>query len=303
MSVSSSSSDFRRFDWHDAERQRPVLGSVWTPSSDPPDETADPFPLVVFSHGAFGSALNYSWLAEYLTRNGFVVLGVDHFAESWQYGADTVDPASPSRIWYRPADCTFALTRLLADEHFVGRIDPARIGAVGHSSGGTTALALGGAILDADALSAYCRSDAGQLDLGCHYAPRSSAVTPAPAEAARSYRDSRVGAIVALDPACGPGYDEASLSRVDIPALIVGSTDNDFLPFEYHAGRYASLLPDAQLLKLQRGEGHFVYLDCCTSDRVANGVPLCVDRPGVDREAVHADLAPRILAFLMASLA
>jgi predicted dienelactone hydrolase len=29
-------------------------------------------------------------------------------------------------------------------------------------------------------------------------------------------------------------------------------------------------------------------------------VPLCRDRQGVDREAVHADLAARILAFFLA---
>ena len=35
----------------------------------------------------------------------------------------------------------------------------------------------------------------------------------------------------------------------------------------------------------------------------ANGVPLCVDREGVDRVAVHSALAPRILAFLTSSIA
>jgi len=112
------------------------------------------------------------------------------------------------------------------------------------------------------------------------------------------YRDARVGAIVALDPAAGPAHDAASLADVRVRVLVVGSKDNDFLPFEHHAGRYARFLPNATLIGLDDGEGHFVYLNSCTSDLAANGVPLCVDRLGVDREKVHAKVAPKILAFV-----
>jgi hypothetical protein len=31
-------------------------------------------------------------------------------------------------------------------------------------------------------------------------------------------------------------------------------------------------------------------------------VPICIDREGVDREAVHARLAPQILAFLLEAM-
>jgi predicted dienelactone hydrolase len=187
-------------------------------------------------------------------------------------------------------------------EDFRERIDSARIGALGHSSGGATAMALGGATFDPAALAAYCRSDAGRMDRGCDYARQSASSPLAPPEASRSYRDSRVMAIVALDPAGGPGHDEASLAQVQVPVLVVGSEDNDFLPFAHHAGRYASLLPNAVLVRLRDGEGHFVYLNSCTSDLSANGVPLCVDRKGVDREAVHERLATKILAFFTAAM-
>jgi predicted dienelactone hydrolase len=313
---------YRHFTWHDIDRNRPVWADVWFPSTDASEEQVipfglgqgraipsagvaaqgAPFPLVVMSHGASGSASNYSWLAEYLARNGVVVLGVSHYGESWLYGPETVDPDAVTRLWARPGDCTFALTQLLMNEDFGARVDSARIGALGHSSGGATVMALGGATLDPAALSTYCRSDAGLRDRGCQYAGRSEASLRAPAEATRSYRDPRVIAIVALDPAAGPGHDAASLAQVTVPVLVVGSEDNDFLPFEHHAGRYAALLPNAVLIQLQDGEGHFVYLNSCTSDLAANGVPLCVDRTGVDREAVHARLAPQIRAFFVAAM-
>ena len=308
----------RRFKWHDADRNRPVWADVWFPTADQRDEIAIPyglgsgrvvpdaavatadgsFPLVVLSPGASGSATNYSWLAEYLARHGSVVLGVSHYGESFVYGVETIDPAAVLRLWVRPSDCTFALTQLLASDEFKGRINVDRINALGHSSGGATALALGGATLDPMALLKYCQSDAARSDLGCVYARQLKSQPPPPPEATRSYHDPRIAAIVALDPAAGPAHDAASLARVRVPVLVVGSRDNDFLPFEHHAARYARLLPNASLIGLDDGEGHFVYLNSCTSDLQANGVPLCVDRLGVDREKVHARLAPQILAFL-----
>jgi predicted dienelactone hydrolase len=123
---------------------------------------------------------------------------------------------------------------------------------------------------------------------------------PEPMTSPGVYRDTRVTAIVELDPAAGPGHDAASLANVRMPVLIVGTEDNDFLPFTRHECHYAALLPNAALVTLRNGEGHFVYLNSCTSDLSANGVPLCRDRQGVDREAVHADLAARILAFFLA---
>ena len=312
---------YRRYKWHDAGHDRPVWSDVWYPSTDEPEERAifyglgqgaviagahvaasqPPFSLAVMSHGAFGSAPAYAWLAEYLARRGIVVLGVSHYGESSLYGVETVDPSAVTRLWVRPRDCTFALTQLLMNEDFDGRIDRARIAAIGHSSGGATVVALGGATFDPAALSAYCRSDDARADRGCLYARLLDTVPVPLRDATMSHQDSRITAIVVMDPAAGPGYSADSLAQVIVPVLVIGSEDNDFLPFAQHAGRYAGLLPMASLIALRSGEGHFVYLNACTSDLLANGVPLCVDRAEVDRKAVHARLAPQILAFLRES--
>ena len=63
------------------------------------------------------------------------------------------------RLWVGSADCSVALTQLLTCDEFRACLDRTRIGALGHSSGGATALALGGATLDYTALSVYCRSE------------------------------------------------------------------------------------------------------------------------------------------------
>ncbi len=310
---------------HDAARSRPVVVDAWYPAAAPAAETvrsyglgtgraaedAHPatgaFPVVLLSHGAFGAARNYSWLAEHLARAGYVVCGVSHFRESYVHGVDTIDPQAAGQLDDRAQDCSFALDHLLEASPLRAHADPARVGALGHSSGGATVVTLAGGVFEPDRMQAYCAGDGARDDKGCGYGSGPGAApervrSPVPAGPVRR-PDPRVRAVVALDPALGPGFDEGSLAAVQVPALVVGSVHNDFLPLEQHAARYARHIPGAVFTRLDGGEGHFVYLNRCTGDREANGVPLCSDRPGVDRDAVHARLRPVVTAFLAEHLA
>ncbi|MGB9175628.1 MAG: hypothetical protein WCB46_02685 [Methanoregula sp.] len=81
------------------------------------------------------------------------------------------------------------------------------------------------------------------------------------------------------------------------PAGIVGAVQNDVLPFGYHAEHYARSIPGALLTWFTGSERHFIYLEVCHDSRDAGGVPLCRDRPGVDRAAAHACLISIIAGF------
>jgi len=299
----------------DRTRNRPILIDLWYPAVPSAAEQpfdyrpgrgmaapdADPLeedqPVVVLSPGAFGAARNYSWIAESLARRGFVVAGVSHFGESFVYGPETVDSSAALQPWQRPQDCSAALDFLLSHPRFGKIADSGRIGALGHSSGGATVIALAGGMFDPEAMREYCDSDAARGDRGCLYgAPQPRQAVTAEA-ARRSYRDERIRAVVALDPALGPGHGARSLSRVRVPVHIIGSVENDFLPFEHHAGRFARLIPGASLTPLAHGEGHFIFLDECSGDLEAQGVPLCRDREGVQRAIVHARLIGTVVQF------
>jgi predicted dienelactone hydrolase len=78
--------------------------------------------------------------------------------------------------------------------------------------------------------------------------------------------------------------------------------ENDFLPFEHHAARFARLIPGASLTPLAHGEGHFIFLDECSSDLSAQGVPLCRDRAGVQRSIVHGKVTQIVTQFFMQHL-
>jgi predicted dienelactone hydrolase len=143
----------------------------------------------------------------------------------------------------------------------------------------------------------YCRSEEARMDKGCLYARQALAPPSSEAASRRSFTDSRIRAIVALDPALGPAHSTFSLSLIRVPVHVVGAVENDFLPYEHHAARYARTIPGASHTRLTRGEGHFVFLNQCKTDNEVNGVPLCKDREGVQREEVHARLAVIIQSF------
>ena len=256
------------------------------------------FPLVVLSHGAFGAARNYSWIAEHLARSGYVVAGVSHFGESYVYGVETIDPASVTDVTDRARDCSFVLDQIVDGSGLGVPVDAARVGAIGHSSGGATVAALAGGVYDRDGMLRYCAVEAPTEDRGCDYARIPGGGGGREAHQPRpDLRDRRITAVMLLDPALGPGFDAASLGGITVPCHVVGSVRNDFLPIEQHAARYARLIPGTVLTRLDDGQGHFIYLDVCSSDREANGVPLCRDRDGVDREATHERLREVVREF------
>ena len=294
------------------EGQRPLQVDLWYPADPVAEElrftyepgsvgkaatqaepARDAAPLVVLSADAHGSARSYTWLAEFLARRGFIVAGVSPGEESPDRQGPTQGRLAAGRAWEQARDCSAALDFVLSHPEFGGQADPARIGAVGHSSGGAAVLALAGAVFDPAAMQAYCRSAASQNDLACQEPATSTEV----GGAGGSLLDPRVRAVAALDPSLGPGHNARSLSCVQVPVHIVATVEGDFLPFEHHAGRYARLIPGAFLTPLTHGEGHFVFLDECRGEERVAGVPVCRDRDGVQRSAVHARLAEILARF------
>lgn len=257
----------------------------------------DKLPVVLLSHGSMGAASNYSWIAEPLARHGYVVLGVSHFGESPAFGPATMNPTTVTHFGDRTRDINAALDFLITKSAYARHIDPQRLGALGHSSGGATVLMLAGAGFAMADMRTYC-AQARAVDKGCQYpagAP-SSDQTPVPSP-------TPINALVLMDPAVGPGFAEAGLRALKTPALVIGSVHDDFLPFAAHAGRVSGLLGSAKTVRLAGGAGHFVYVDRCSLPIDVMGVRLCTDRAGVDRDATHAKLVPQILSFLDRHLA
>jgi len=293
----------------DESRDRQIHLDIWYPAS--PQEqghsygiskgsvaagapvTGTRLPIVLLSHGAMGAASNYSWLAEYLARRGYVVLGVSHFRESPVFGLDSIDPTSVSRFDERVKDLNFALDYLIDRSKFSASIDANRIALVGHSSGGASVLMMSGVPFSAKSLGEYCQKKSSVNDKGCLYPHSRNIAELSIPHSTRAFR-----AIVAMDPAVGPGFTKDALRTIRTPTLIIGSVKDDFLPFDSHAGYIARQIKSSKLIKLDKGAGHFVFLDVCNLPINAMGVPICSDAHDIDRDSVHKTLAANILQFL-----
>lgn len=314
---------FRLEQFEDSQRARSILIDWWYPVANQTAQkynyglgsgkvvedgsiAVGEFPLVVLSHGAMGAARNYSWIAEALARNGYVVAGISHYGESYVYGPATIDPSAVVRFWERSVDVSAALTYIEKHSTMAGSIDPGHIGFLGHSSGGATALSLAGVVFNLQHLASYCRSSRAAADRGCDYGDSDTDTpTQRPEDevaSKQSYLDNRITTFVALDPALGPGLTDFTGVDPANKMLIVGSVQNDFLPFQHHAELLGRGYPMSDLYKLDDGEGHFVYLNQCSQDIKANGVPLCEDREGVSRAIVHEKLTQLVLRHFNGSL-
>lgn len=110
-------------------------------------KSSGPFPVIVFSHGLYGSKDNYLPLTEFWASHGYVVIQVNH-ADSLKLGTRLGDPRALLAWDERPRDISFIIDALQAlnegNEQLKGKLNLEKIGVGGHSFGaGTTQLVAG----------------------------------------------------------------------------------------------------------------------------------------------------------------
>lgn len=302
--------DVTHLDFVDPSRKRPIKLTIWYPSGQDCGEAkiclsqeVNKSKTAVFSHGAMGAARGYNWIGHALASQGIVTVGINHYGESWVYGPEHIDPAAALAFWNRPQDVSFALDLMQANRFDNGEPLPLfskKLGwndviAIGHSSGGATAIALAGGTFDYIKASAYCAAQPNDRSCGYMASLANLKETPPSSE---SYFDDRIKRVIALDPALGHLSEVDSLGQIRIPTLVIGSKQNDFLDYAQHAKFYASQIPTTEHLVLDSGEGHFVYLDECNLPHKAMGVSICVDKEQVNRGQAHQKMYAAIFPFI-----
>ncbi|MFC4171178.1 alpha/beta hydrolase family protein [Microvirga sp. GCM10011540] len=254
-------------------------------------------PLVLLSHGSGGHAANLGWIASRLVAEGFVVAAPNH------PGSTTGDAsqASTIKIWNRPADISAVLTAVVADPAVGAGIDPDRVGVLGFSLGGYTALALAGARVDAAGYARYCESGAAGPE--CAWFARGGVnLRSLDAERFnRQNRDPRVRMAVSVDPAFARAYDRASLSGISVPTHIINLGRPGWIIPAVEGSALAEAIPGAEYETVPDAI-HFSFLGECKPEGAAvlkaegDEDPLCDDGGSRPRAALHAELASMIAA-------
>ena len=260
-------------------------------------------PVVVLSHGSGGNAERLGWIATELALRGMIVAAVNHPGTT---SRDSL-PARTVMPWERTADLTAVLDFLAGDPGPGLQPDLTRVGVLGFSLGGGTALLSSGARLSKDAFTAYCAANAGQQDCGWLAAGGVDFATIDAVRYEADLRDPRVGVVVAVDPALSQAMTGTSLAAMALPVLIVNLGAPDDIPAAMRSDALAARIPGARYLSVP-GAWHFSFLARCSLfGKVMIGLAgddnICAEAPGGrDRAAVQTDLAAEIGNFLQERL-
>lgn len=188
------------------EKKRQPNVDMWLPPEFQSSE--EKWPLIVFSHGFGGCGNQSKFLTSYLADHGYIVIAPDHEdADCSKSGAGmrtglqdmhagkSGRPERPFRnpdYWTeeterdRREDVLFAVSSMLDDRMYKNYIDVDRIGLIGYSLGGYTALGMAGGW--------------------------------------KGWKDDRFKAVLALSPYIAPYVETHGLGRISVPVMYQGGT-------------------------------------------------------------------------------
>ncbi|CAE6767635.1 hypothetical protein R75461_03675 [Paraburkholderia nemoris] len=258
------------------------------------------FPVVLLSHGRRGGPLSHRDLAVALARAGFIVVAPTHVGDASGF---PLAKTQAQVLIDRPRQAEEALDAVLSSPGFSPTVDASRIGMIGYSAGGYTALILAGAKPDFAHASAVCahRDDPGSCPRGNAPGSASDATSVSPELVAwRPPVDSRLKALVLMDP-LAVMFDSSSFSSIHVPALLYRPQSDAYLNATQNVLAVASGLPVTPKLNVVPGS-HFVFIDPCPAQIAATETLICQDGAGVDRTSIHRQIETQVIAFLRANL-
>ena len=196
-----------------------------------PQRSRQPAPVVVISHGLGSDRISFQYLAKHLASYGFAVAVPEHPGSNAQQIQNLVTGrsnqlAAPAEFINRPLDIKDLLDYLTklstTDPAYQGQLDLQRVGVIGQSFGGYTALALAGAGINFAQLENDCELENETWNLSLLLQCRARGLE----RNQYNFSDPRIKAAIAINPIVSSILGETNLSQIKIPVmLIAGSAD------------------------------------------------------------------------------
>jgi predicted dienelactone hydrolase len=254
--------------------------------------------LIVISHGSKGNHLGHRGAAHELAAAGYIVAAPLHPHDNYLDDSQSGTPG----LWIdRPAHLRIVTDAVTTDPVFGPLLVSGACGVMGFSLGGYSALCLLGGRASVQALFDHRRrhpddllpvapGDAGPLtdDLEVALATHPDAF---PQE-----RDERFKAGVLLAPMCAL-FSDAGLRTIETPVSLYCAERDDVLREPYHSHRLAELLPQLKHFECVPAAGHFSFLTALPGALHDELPELAFDAPDFDRDAFHAQLHRKVVAF------
>jgi predicted dienelactone hydrolase len=261
--------------------------------------------LIVISHGTASTETGFVTIALALARNGYLVASVEHVGDTWQ---DQSLRATPGRYFAeRPRQASRVIDTVLADPQWrarlvVGADGRPLIGALGHSAGGYTVLALAGGKPVLSLLRTHCELEAALDPVLCKLSSSTSA-TSVPTDRSKDGQekpvqaDARVRAVMALAP-MGVAFSAASLASITVPVAIYAGEKDTFLVPRFHAQWVMQNMRGTNTtMQLVPNAGHYAFMNTPTMDLPSPDGSVARDPQGFDRAAFLDRLAQESVAF------
>ncbi|KMM17276.1 alpha/beta hydrolase [Synechococcus sp. GFB01] len=241
----------------DAKRNRSFYVDVYIPSVT----GSEPIPVIVFSHGLASRPEDFAAPLQQIASHGFLVVAPQH------PGSDTIwlkemlqglhrDIFDVNDFTNRPKDISFVLDELERRNgtQFNGRLELRKVGIAGHSFGGYTALAVGGASIDPDNLRAECERPFAALDIALLLQCQALRIPP---EQLTNLQDSRAAAIFAANPVNRSIFGKQGIEKIRVPIVMAsGSYDPATPPALEQAASFTWLKAPEKYWLIVEGQAH-----------------------------------------------
>ncbi|HKF49456.1 MAG TPA: dienelactone hydrolase family protein [Terracidiphilus sp.] len=293
---------------------KPIAVGIWYPSSA--QASAHPLgmfsqmvapnggiagerlPLVLISHGAYGSMASHYDTAIALAEAGFAVAALTHTGDN---SNDQTYLGTSFNLIDRPRQAKVVLDWMFSSWNGRGHLDERRVGVFGFSLGGFTALVVSGGTPELNRMALLCstRPDAPE----CSFNNGRQVVEPKPVPARPNWaHDSRIRAVVVAAPAVSFDFGPGDLKHVGIPVQLWRAERDTQAPDGWNSAVVRKELPGPQEEHVVPGQDHYVFLAPCSAALAAAVPQICKDGPGFDRVAFHREFNRLVVNFLAKKL-
>jgi predicted dienelactone hydrolase len=196
-----------------------------------PQGSPRPAPVIVISHGLGSDRISFEYLAKHLASYGFAVAVPEHPGSNAQQLQNLVtgkakEVAEPAEFVNRPLDVKDLLDYLANmaanNPAYRGQLDLQRVGIIGQSFGGYTALALAGAGINFAQLDKDCKVENDTWNISLLLQCRARGLD----RNQYNFSDPRIKAAIAVNPIVSSILGETNLSQIQIPVMVIaGSAD------------------------------------------------------------------------------
>ena len=226
-----------------------------------------PAPTIVISHGVASGPATFAYLSEHLASHGFAVATIRHpdtdELRFQQYINSFADEPDARLFVQRPHDITALLDdleqKVAEDPRWQGQLRTEKVGLLGHSLGGYTVLAAGGAQLDPEHLRQSCQ-DAEEEILPFNLSQLFQCELQTLTGVDTNFRDDRVAAVLAVSPITSSLFGPVGMSRIEIPTMMVAASEDFVAPaVDEQIVPFTWLETDDRYLVLIENATHFSF--------------------------------------------